>query len=421
MRKKILLTLLILLCTVSFLMATGQKEASAGQKVVVSALWFNDGDESTVFQNTMKDYLASNPNVSFDMQVIPWKDYDKKLKLMIAGGNPPDIARVTNNHVAMLFDSMLVLDGKLSNLDDLKKAYFPGSMAFATNPNGKTVAIPTEATANGMLGNVTYLNNIGIDIKKVSKTWNWDEWVDVMKKAVAGNDKARFGLALDFSPHRWSTLLYQAGGRFLNESGTSMAFDNANTLDALTFFKMLHETGLSPKSVWMGSEKPQEMFKAGLAVFHIGGSWWINTYAKDIKDFKWAAITMPKRKIRSSVFGGKFIASFSTSKHQKEALDIISTFSDKKHNEEYCRDTYNLSARKDNSNIAYAGRKEDFVTMSDELSVTPAYTAQDWKNPALNKIYSYIRSQIVEGLLGDQTMKQTMKNIQERGNKFLKQ
>jgi len=241
-----------------------------------------------------------------------------------------------------------------------------------------------------------------------------------MKKAVAGNDKARFGLGYDYSPHRWSTLLYQAGGRFLNEGENAMAFNNPKTLDTLNFFKMLHDEGITPKSVWMGSEKPQEMFKAGLSVCHIGGSWWINTYAKDIKNFEWAAVRMAKREIRSSVFGGKFIASFAGARNEKEAVDVIGVFSDKEHNAQYCLDTFNLSARKDNSDIQYSARKEDFAVMADELSVTPAYTSEDWKSPGLNKIYSYIREQIMEGLLDHQTMEQTAKNIHNRGNQFLK-
>lgn len=420
MNRKALLVVVFLLCAAALALAGGKQEAGAEEELVLSALWFDDADESSVFLATMKDYLSANPNIAIDMQVIPWQDFEKKLKLMIAGGNPPDVARLTNNHVAMLYESLLDLEGRLDKLDEFKKIYFSGSMAFATSPDGNTVAIPTEATANGMLGNVTYLENVGVDIGTVSKSWDWDGWVEVMKKAVAGNEKARFGLSYDFSPHRWSTLLFQAGGRFLNESCTAMAFDNNKSLDALNFFKMLHDEGICPKSIWMGSEQAQEMFKAGLAVFHIGGSWWINAYAKDIQDFDWAAITMAKREIRSSVFGGKFIATFKGGKHEEEALRVMSVFSDQEHNAQYCRDTFNLSARGDNSDIDYPARKADFATMADELSVTPAYTSEDWKSPGLNKIYSYIREQIVEGLLGNQTMEQTMRNIQQEGNKYVK-
>jgi len=167
----------------------------------------------------------------------------------------------------------------------------------------------------------------------------------------------------------------------------------------------------------MGSENPQELFQAGLVASHIGGSWLINAYANEITDFEWAAVQMPKRQIRSSVAGGKFIASFKGAENEEAALDLMLAFSDPEHNAMYCRDTFNLSGRTDVT-IEYSSRSDDFNALASDLSVTPAITAEDWKSPELNKIYSYIREQIVEGLLENISMKQAAQNIQDEGNKY---
>ncbi len=399
------------------LFAGGGTEQQPQQKVTVSALWFNDADESNVFMQTMADYLTAKPNVTIDMQVIPFKDYENKLKLMLAGGTPPDVARITNNQVAMFLDKLEPLAGK--PFEDWAKNYYDSSLALATDAKGQLLAMPTEATANGMIVNKTYFKNAGIDVDALSQTWTWDQWVDAMKKVLAANPKAKYGIVVDYSPHRWSTFLFEAGGRFLSDDGKAMNFISPETLDALNFFKMLHDTQLAPASVWMGSENPQEMFSAGLAACHVGGSWLINAYNSTIKDFEWGAVRMPKRKINSSVPGGKFIGTFTSAANKAAALDVIATFSDLQHNSQYCRDTFNLSARKD-AKIAYSARGGDFTIFATDLAATPAFTANDWKSPGLNKIYSYIREQIVEGLLNKQTMEQTMQNIQNQGNSFLK-
>src|SRR6056297_396307 len=418
MVKKTAVGTLLLIVMVSMVWAGGQGEESGeAEKVELSVLWFDDANESEVFLETMADYREANPNVSFDMQVIPFSDYEKKLKLMIAGGTPPDIARVTNNHVSMLYDSLQPLNGNIENLDEFASNFFESSLAFATNPAGELVALPTEATANGMLVNKTAFKSVGIDIDELSKTWTWEDWFDAMKKVVAENEKVKYGIGYAFSPHRWSTLLFEAGGRFLNEDADGMNFNTPEAVDALKFFKRLHDEELAPHSVWMGCEKPQEMFKSGMVACHIGGSWWINAYAKDITNFEWGAVRMPKRKIRSSVPGGKFIATFKGADNKEAAYDVIKTFSDKEHNEQYCRDTFNLSSRKD-ADIDYPSRGQDFAVFGNDLSVTPAYTAIDWKSPELNKIYSYIREQIVEGLLENQTMEEAAENIHTKGNTF---
>jgi alpha-1,4-digalacturonate transport system substrate-binding protein len=198
-----------------------------------------------------------------------------------------------------------------------------------------------------------------------------------------------------------------------------MNFVTPEVLDALNFFKMLHDEELAPKSVWMGSEQPQELFQAGIVACHIGGSWWINNYAKAIKDFEWTAVNMPKRKIRSSVPGGKFLGTFKDSEQQAVALKVIQAFAAAERNAGYCKGTFNIAPRNDVT-VAYPTRSEDFAIMADDLKVTPGYTAVDWKSPEVNKIYSYIREQIVEGLLGNQTMQETAQNIHDKGNGFFK-
>jgi alpha-1,4-digalacturonate transport system substrate-binding protein len=388
----------------------------AQPKTTLTVLWFNDSNESDVFMATMADYLKSHPNISIDMQVVPFNDYENKLRMMIAGGNPPDVARIASAHVPLFANSLEPLSGK-PVFDTLSKSYFDSSLALGRDENGRLLVMPTEATANGMIVNITYFKKAGIDVEKLSQTWTWDQWVDAMKKVLKANPKAKYGITVDFSTHRFSTFLYEAGGRFLASNGKSMNFNTPETLDALKFFKKLHDEDLAPKSVWMGSENPQELFQSGLVACHVGGSWLINAYQKNIKDFEWAAVRMPKRKINSSVPGGKFVGVFKNSPNKKEALDLIAVFSDKEHNEQYCRDTFNLSARKD-ANITYATRSKDFSVFTEELKLTPAYTADDWKSSVVAKLNPYAREQIIEGLLGKQTMEQTAANIQAKGNSY---
>jgi alpha-1,4-digalacturonate transport system substrate-binding protein len=413
MRKKKIASMMVLLLLV---VALGSLWAQP--KTTLTVLWFNDANESDVFMATMADYQQDHPNVTIDMQVIPFKDYENKLRLMIAGGNPPDVARLASAHVPLFANSLEPLSGK-PVFDELAKGYFASSLALGQDDNGRVMVMPTEATANGMIVNKTYFKNAGIDVEKLSQTWTWDQWVDAMKKVLKANPKAKYGITVDFSTHRFSTFLYEAGGRFLSSDGKSMNFNTPETLDALKFFKMLHDEALAPKSVWMGSENPQELFQSGLVACHVGGSWLINAYSRNIKDFEWGVVRMPGRKINSSVPGGKFVGTFKNSPNKKEALDLIAVFSDKAHNEQYCRDTFNLSARKD-ANITYASRSKDFAVFTEDLNLTPAYTADDWKSDVVAKLNSYAREQIVEGLLGKQTMEQTAANIQAKGNSYFK-
>ena len=84
----------------------------AESKKTLTVLWFNDANESNVFMNTMADYQKNNPNIVIDMQVIPFNDYENKLKMMIAGGNAPDVARLASAHVPLFATTLEPLSGK---------------------------------------------------------------------------------------------------------------------------------------------------------------------------------------------------------------------------------------------------------------------------------------------------------------------
>ncbi len=411
MKKRIL----CLMMTMLMLLSLGQAVAQ-GEEVTLTVLWFNDANESEVFQETVADYLEANPNVKLDVQVVAFDGYEKQLKLMLAGGNAPDLARMTTAMMPVFSDSLEPLEGH-ADMAEVEKAFAPAMLAFAKNKEGKVVAYPTEATANGMLVNKTAFEKAGIDVVELSKTWTWAEWEEAAKKVVAASDTVKYGLAVDFTPHRFSTIIYQFGGRMLTEDLSKTNFSNEGTINAIKWFKRMHDEGLVPPSVWLSAEKPAELFQAGIVAGHIGGSWNINTYV-GVKDFEWTAVQCPKGEIRSSVPGGKFIAGFKDAKNKDAAMALAAWFSDAEHNAKYCLGTNNLSSRVDVS-IEYPANTEAFQVFSEELKVTPTYTAEEWNTPIVGKIGGAVKENIVEVLLGNMTAEDAAAEIDRQAEELM--
>ncbi|MFA6775905.1 MAG: sugar ABC transporter substrate-binding protein [Sphaerochaetaceae bacterium] len=421
--KKTCMIFLLACFSVMSLVAGGKSEAPAvkgNEPVTLTVLWFNDGNESDVFNETMQGYLASHPGVNVDLQVVAFSDYQQKLKMMISGGNPPDMARMATADLTALIDTVLPLEG-YADVSSLQGQFVPSMLAYAYNKEGKLAALPTEATANGMLVNKTAFKNAGIDVDEVSKTWTWDDWEKIIKKVVEANADhgMKYGLAVDFTPHRFSTIMYQFGGRFLTEDQSGMQFDNPGTIAALQWFKRMHDENLIPKSVWLGSENPAELFQAGVVACHIGGSWNVNTYRKNVSGFEWGAVQMPKGAIRSSVPGGKLVASFKGCAHPQQAVDLMVAFAGKDNSSRYDKETMNISARTD-TDIQYEANASDFAVFADELRATPAYTANEWKNPNLAKVTTYAKEQIVQYLMGNIDVKTCVENVDKKGAGFFK-
>ena len=412
--KRFMLSVLVLVLTLGFLVPS-----IAQEDVTLRVLWFNDANESDVFLDTIQPYLDENPHIKIDMQVVAFSDYEQKLKVMLTGDMAPDIARVTNNQIPVFLSELEPIAPYIEDIKDVESAFMAASLAFAKNENDEIIAYPTEATANGMIVNKTAFEKAGVDVAEVSKTWTWEEWEEIIKKVIAFEGNPTYGLALDFTPHRFSTLLFEFGGRMMNDDYTAVNFSNEKTVETITWFKRMHDEKIVPESVWLGSENPAELFQAGVVACHIGGSWNINVYAKNIKDFEWMVVVPPKGEIVSSVPGGKFVASFKGSKNKEEAQKLMAWFSEDGPNAKYCCDTFNLSSRIDSS-VEYPSNTSDFAAFSEALKATPVYVANEWKNPVLSQISPVIKEQIVLALMGDISPADAAAAIDQKGAEMMK-
>ncbi|MFA6846012.1 MAG: sugar ABC transporter substrate-binding protein, partial [Sphaerochaetaceae bacterium] len=105
--------------------------------------------------------------------------------------------------------------------------------------------------------------------------------------------------------------------------------------------------------------------------------------------------------------------------HPQAAVDFMIAFADKEHSSQYDKETMNISARVD-TNIQYASNASDFNIFADELKVTPAFTANEWKNPNLAKVTAYAKEQIVQYLMGNIDVDTCVANVDKKGAGFFK-
>lgn len=94
-------------------------------------------------------------------------------------------------------------------------------------------------------------------------------------------------------------------------------------------------------------------------------------------------------------------------------------FAGKDNSSRYDKETMNISARTD-TDIQYEANASDFAVFADELKATPAYTANEWKNPNLAKVTTYAKEQIVQYLMGNIDVKTCVENVDKKGAGFFK-
>ncbi len=373
--------------------------APAEQKknVKLDFMWWSDGVEGETTQAIIKDYQAANPNVTLNLIEIPYNEYENKLKISISGGEPPALSRISNvglfKDVAVNIDEYVEKDKLLSQFNESLYGYF----VYDDHVKG----LPIDVTANGLIYNKTAFEKAGVKVPTdPNNIWTIEEWIQAMKTVMEKGD-VKYGLVVDRTIHRFSTLLYGQGGRWLDDTGKKVVLNNEAGVKTIELFKRLHDEKICPDSVWVGSENPNNLFRTGQIAMHLAGSWMMTNYRDNIKDFEWGVTYLPVGVMRSSVPGGKYVMAFDKTGLEKEAVDFITYFTETAQNERYCKESLFISPRKDLANIDFSFGKEYFAVFANELANTPEYVANDWAHPKLSASLTVeLREGIADAIAG---------------------
>lgn len=381
------------------------------EKVTLDFLWFSDGVEGKVMKEIIKDYQVKNQNVEINLIEVAYQDLDTKLKRMIAGGEPPALARITDT--GNFADFALELTPYVGGEKEFTSQFLPAIKPYYVKDN-KIIATPMDVTANCIIYNKTLFVKAGVQVPQTpDEVWTWDEFVEALN-TVKEKGGAKYGLLVDFTPRRYSTLVYQFGGSLMTGDGSAPAINNEKGVAALDYFIKLHKEGIIPESVWLGVEDPIKLFRSGQAVAHLAGNWMLSNYS-DIENFEWGVTYLPKKEIRSSVPGGKYIMGFKNTDVEGETTDFIKYLASKEVNAKFNQESLLLSSRLDNNELNYEFGKDMFKIFSNELENTPVIAAEDWRNQeVISQVSSDMRDSIVRALNGEVTSQEAMDVVAEK-------
>lgn len=396
--------------------STSTAASSSDKQVTMDLIWWTDGNETKVMQGLIDEYEQLHPNIKINLQEIAFDDLNTKLQMSIAGGEAPAMSRGTEATVSQLHDAMVDFSDYIDT-DALQSEYLE-SVDYLYKSGNEVVAIPTEVTANGMIYNKTAFEAAGVEVPTgPDDVWTWDEFREDLQKVV-DSGAVKYGMVIDNPSHRWATILYEFGGSLANENGGNLS--SPESMNAINFTKGLFDDGLAVSSIWLSGEDANNIFRSGQVAVHISGTWMIQNYDENIKDFEWGVTYMPKGTTRSSVPGGKNITAFKGTGCEQEAVDFITWVTAKEQNEKYCKDCLYVSPRKDNADIEYPVRAEAFSVFANELANTVPAAGFDMGMAGYTAIaYTDLQDYWPEVLAGTLTPEDMAAKIDADTNEFM--
>jgi alpha-1,4-digalacturonate transport system substrate-binding protein len=269
--------------------------ASAAGAAELRFACYQDGVECDTWAEQFKAFEAENPGTTVKVDVVPYKSIVESLPLQLAGGEGPDLARVTD--LGGLAKYMLDITPYVKDAAYLD-ANFGKTLAWTrvNGPDDKGIySIMDQQTATGPYINKTLFEQAGVALPGEGATYA--DWAAAAKQ-VAEKTQTPFAVAMDRTGHRFAGPAISYGAKYFNADGTPITVDEGYKAFAEQFVAWNND-GTVAKDVWAGSggatyQDAAKEFTNGSLVMYISGSWQIGRFGRDIGDaFDWAAIPAP--------------------------------------------------------------------------------------------------------------------------------
>ncbi|GGX23682.1 solute-binding protein [Streptomyces lomondensis] len=178
----------------------------------------------------VEEYEADHPGVRIDVSVYSWNDVDRKVREMVAAGDPPDMAQ-------MGAYADYVAQNQLYKADDLLsipvQADFVGQLASAGQVKGVQYGMPFASSTR-----VLFYNKALFDKAGITPPETWDELADAAEALKGEGVKYPYALPLGPEEAQAETMQWMlSGGGGYTDSVDSYGIDSPENIDTFSWLK----------------------------------------------------------------------------------------------------------------------------------------------------------------------------------------
>jgi ABC-type glycerol-3-phosphate transport system substrate-binding protein len=283
--------------------------------------WCSGGREVENGINRIIDiYEQENPNVKVKLTMFStWMDMSRRILLSIAGGDPPDCARMkplTAGDLASRgalepLSSYMERDG--ISPDEFVDVLIEKSSMY----NGVMYVLPQSGSVPIMYYNVDLFEEVGLDPNRAPDTW--EEIVEFGKK-IADPRKYRWGYYPEATWNAFFMHLYQSGGQYLSDDLTTTKFNSPAGLEAVQWkIDLMHTYKITPDLYQWDA---QDILNGNVGFWEraLSGLSYYTTYAQDLN---WRTSILAKNVRRTSMEMCEGTIIFSGARNKDAAWDWL--------------------------------------------------------------------------------------------------
>lgn len=305
----------------------GSQKPKDGVTEVKVAFW-GGPEEINIITQSIQEWQAQHPEIKIVFEHTPYTGYDSKILTRIAGGAAPDII-ATEVDYFVTFASKGVLEDLTpyaeKDREFTTEDFFPAILDRFT-VEGKLYAVPRDVAPFACV----FINKDLFDKEGIpypTDDWTWNDLLRIAKQMTKRDASGRI-IQYGFYGWAWQNFIYGNGGALVDDvkNPTKTLIDDPKSIEGLQFYADLinvYKVMPAPMALANLGMGVDLMFASGRLAMFLSGIW--ETPSLRRYDFNWDIVMFPKNNegIRAFGSGGSAYAILKSSKHKKEAWEVI--------------------------------------------------------------------------------------------------
>jgi multiple sugar transport system substrate-binding protein len=266
------------------------------ETTITYQLW-GSPQEGEVWNKVADAFEALHPDIKVDVEVADWDSYWEKLRVLMAGGTPPDVFAMDAplymdwQSRSVLLNLQPYIDKDPSVLDGV----YPITLQAYKTPDGY-FGLPRDFQTIVLYYNKDMFDAAGVAYP--TEDWTYADLRDAAKKLTLDKDgdgtTDQWGFwdgGYDMEPF-WGSLVWAHGGDVIDVAAGKTLIGSP---EATAAFQLLADMWLTDKSMPTEQQLAQygyDGFLSGVAAMGVSGHWSVPEYSTVA--FKWDIAPMPQ-------------------------------------------------------------------------------------------------------------------------------
>ncbi|MEM2001261.1 MAG: sugar ABC transporter substrate-binding protein [Candidatus Methanomethylicaceae archaeon] len=322
-----IVVLLIIFSCFWFSIAIGE------ETVKLRFVYLGSAADIKIWKDLADMFHEKHPNIVVDVQAVPattWAEYFDKIATMIAGGSPPDLARIAIEGVQLCATKglMLPIDKYVSRDKEELQEFFDDvhpALIEVFRYEGKIYMLPIEWNNMVIFYNTKIFEKNGI--ARPSKDWTKEDFLEIARKLTQdfdGDDRIdQYGFEIPIQYFAGAMpWIFNAGATFLTPDWKKPLVNDPKCVDAVQFMRdLIWEHKVAPPAP-TSLDPLYAHFSSGQIAMMGGGRWpvlqFVNAGMYDFDVQLW-----PKWRDQVTEFGVGGVAIMQATKNPDAAWEFV--------------------------------------------------------------------------------------------------